>query len=64
MLNNLFEPNFSTKSTGMGLGLAITKKSLDDMKAGIKFESKIDVGTKAKLNFIPYNSNMVKDLLN
>ncbi|MEZ4690228.1 MAG: ATP-binding protein [Ignavibacteria bacterium] len=31
-LDNLFKPNFSTKSTGMGLGLAITKKSLDDMK--------------------------------
>lgn len=60
MMNNLFEPNFSTKSTGMGLGLAITKKSLDDMKAGIKFESKIDVGTKVLLNFIPYNSKMSK----
>lgn len=47
----LFEPNFSTKSSGMGLGLAITKKSLDDMKANIKFESKLGEGTKVILEF-------------
>ena len=50
-LEKLFEPNFSTKSTGMGLGLAITKKSLDDMGASINFESKIDFGTKVIIKF-------------
>ncbi|MCY7361658.1 MAG: hypothetical protein LH629_06255 [Ignavibacteria bacterium] len=58
MLNNLFEPNFSTKSTGMGLGLAITKKSLDDMKATITFESKIDKGTKVIIKFYPFVENL------
>lgn len=52
ILDKLFEPNFSTKSTGMGLGLAITKKSLDDMKAKISFNSKLGQGTTVIMNFI------------
>lgn len=54
ILGKLFEPNFSTKSTGMGLGLAITKKSLDDMKARISFNSKLGEGTTVVMNFIRY----------
>lgn len=61
MLNNLFEPNFSTKSTGMGLGLAIAKKSLDDMKAVIRFDSKVNEGTKVTLTFIAYNPSDGKE---
>lgn len=45
ILSKLCEPNFSTKSQGMGLGLAITKKTLDDMKASISFESRLGEGT-------------------
>jgi nitrogen fixation/metabolism regulation signal transduction histidine kinase len=55
ILDKLFEPNFSTKSTGMGLGLAITKKSLDDMKAKISFNSKLGSGTTVIMNFIRYD---------
>ncbi len=51
ILNNMFEPNFSTKSTGMGLGLAITKKTLDDMKAEISFQSEKGKGTHVTLKF-------------
>jgi two-component system, NtrC family, nitrogen regulation sensor histidine kinase NtrY len=51
ILNKLCEPNFSTKSQGMGLGLAITKKTLDDMKASILFESKVNAGTTVTVRF-------------
>ena len=54
VLENLFEPNFSTKSSGMGLGLAISKKSIDDMKAKISYESSPGSGTKVTLRFNIY----------
>lgn len=47
----LFEPYFSTKSSGMGLGLVITKKILDDMKAHIKVNSSRSQGTEVEINF-------------
>lgn len=51
VMNKLFTPDFSTKIRGMGLGLAITKKSLDDMGADIKIESKVNFGTNVFLKF-------------
>jgi nitrogen fixation/metabolism regulation signal transduction histidine kinase len=51
----LFTPNFSTKGAGMGLGLAITKKSLDDMAAIINFTSKENIGTTVEIIFKVYN---------
>jgi len=56
-LKKIFEPNFSIKSSGMGLGLAITKKSLDDMKARIDIKSKFNIGTKVTLYFNIYRKN-------
>lgn len=47
----LFEPYFSTKSSGMGLGLVITKKILDDMKAKIIVQSSPSKGTEVEINF-------------
>jgi len=41
----LFQPNFSTKTDGMGLGLAITKKAIDDLGGSIVVESEVGKGT-------------------
>ena len=43
--DKLFVPSFTTKSSGMGLGLAITKRIIENFKGVIWFESNPDVGT-------------------
>jgi nitrogen fixation/metabolism regulation signal transduction histidine kinase len=50
-MSKLFEPYFSTKSSGMGLGLVITKKILDDMKAKIYVKSESGKGTEVEILF-------------
>ncbi|MBX3102241.1 MAG: HAMP domain-containing histidine kinase [Bacteroidetes bacterium] len=42
----IFEPNFSTKTSGMGLGLAITKRMVEAMDGDIRFESTVGEGTR------------------
>ncbi|HSE97724.1 MAG TPA: ATP-binding protein [Blastocatellia bacterium] len=41
----IFEPYFSTKKSGFGLGLAVTKKIVDDHKGSIDVQSQVDGGT-------------------
>jgi two-component system nitrogen regulation sensor histidine kinase NtrY len=43
--DRLFEPSFTTKSSGMGLGLAITKRIIENFKGDIWFESTREEGT-------------------
>ena len=43
--DKLFMPNFTTKSTGMGLGLAITKNIIELTGGTIRFDSVENVGT-------------------
>lgn len=43
---NIFEPNFTTKSGGMGLGLAISKRVMESVGGTIDFVSNPDVGTE------------------
>jgi signal transduction histidine kinase len=45
----LFEPNFSTKSEGMGLGLAISKQTIVDLSGRIDIESTVGKGTRVKI---------------
>ena len=41
----VFVPNFSTKTSGMGLGLAISRKIIETAKGSIHFTSEKDKGT-------------------
>lgn len=43
--NRIFSPNFSTKNSGMGLGLAISKKIIEQSGGKISFSSKLNEGT-------------------
>jgi nitrogen fixation/metabolism regulation signal transduction histidine kinase len=43
--DKIFMPNFTTKSTGTGLGLAMVKKIVEYFGGSIWFDSKVDAGT-------------------
>lgn len=46
MQQKIFEPNFSTKTNGMGLGLTMVKKMIEGYGGEISLQSQIGVGTK------------------
>lgn len=45
-LEQIFEPNFTTKSSGMGLGLTMVKKMIEEYKGEISVKSEEGRGTK------------------
>jgi signal transduction histidine kinase len=45
----IFEPYFSTKQTGFGLGLAVTKTIVEEHKGTIEVESEVNRGTTFKV---------------
>ncbi|MCO5937013.1 ATP-binding protein [Mucilaginibacter sp. RB4R14] len=51
MREKIFEPNFTTKSSGTGLGLAFVKNSIENASGKVWFETTIDVGTTFYLSF-------------
>jgi signal transduction histidine kinase len=54
-IDRMFEPNFTTKSSGMGLGLAITKKIVEGAGGRIWFETQKDQGTTFFIEWPLYN---------
>jgi len=44
-LSKIFEPNYTTKKTGAGFGLAIAKHVIEEQNGTISISSKVDVGT-------------------
>ncbi|MEY2924340.1 MAG: hypothetical protein RLZZ337_888 [Bacteroidota bacterium] len=50
LYKKVFVPNFSTKNSGMGLGLAICKKIVESAKGNISFISELDKGTTFEVN--------------
>ena len=51
LLEKIFIPNFTTKSNGMGLGLAIAKSIVDTMGGTIEVESQVGKGSTFTLLF-------------
>jgi len=52
----VFEPSFTTKSTGMGLGLAMSQNIIEGLKGKIWFETKAEKGTTFFIS-LPKKSN-------
>jgi signal transduction histidine kinase len=57
ILAHIFEPLYSTKSFGVGLGLPAVKKILEEHKGGIKVYTEINKGTRM-LMWIPVTSEL------
>ncbi len=49
----IFTPNFTTKSSGTGLGLAFVKQALENMGGNISYRTQLNKGTTFYIN-IPY----------
>lgn len=47
----IFTPNFTTKSSGSGLGLAMVKSSMIGFEGDVRFDSEMDKGTTFYLEF-------------
>lgn len=52
--NRIFEPKFTTKTSGMGLGLGIIKNIIESYKGKIWFETEIGKGTTFYVKFPVY----------
>ena len=50
-LNNVFDPFYTTKTTGTGLGLPIVKSIIENHNGVIKIESEKDKGTSVIVRF-------------
>jgi nitrogen fixation/metabolism regulation signal transduction histidine kinase len=50
-ISRIFEPKFTTKSSGMGLGLGIIKNIIENYKGTITFESEFGKGTTFTVSF-------------
>ncbi|MGI4751016.1 MAG: ATP-binding protein [Janthinobacterium lividum] len=56
---SIFQPNFTTKSSGTGLGLAFIKNAIENAGGKIWFESEIDIGTTFFLLFPSASKNFL-----
>ena len=51
----IFEPNFTSKNSGMGLGLTMVRKMVEDYQGQITVKSEVGVGTKFVIS-LPSNT--------
>lgn len=54
IIDRIFEPNFTSKSSGMGLGLAMVRKMIEDYHGEIVVKSEVGFGTKFTIS-LPAN---------
>ena len=54
--SNIFSPNFTTKSSGTGLGLAMCKSIVEQQKGTIDFETETGKGTTFRIR-LPLNKS-------
>lgn len=57
--DRIFQPNFSTKNSGMGLGLAICKKIIEQIDGNITFESEVNKGSTFHVILPVYKSEIL-----
>ena len=55
-IHRIFEPKFTTKSSGMGLGLGIIKNIIENYKGSIDFETEYGKGTRFTVSLPIINS--------
>ena len=53
--DKIFSPNFTTKNSGMGLGLALVKNIIESSEGKIWFESTVNVGTTFFISLPVFN---------
>ena len=56
----IFEPNFTSKSGGMGLGLTMVRKMVEDYKGDISVNSEVGKGTIFTIS-LPNNLTSIKN---
>ncbi|WP_235616175.1 PAS domain-containing sensor histidine kinase [Lysinibacillus parviboronicapiens] len=61
-IQNLFQPFYTTKSTGTGLGLAFVKKVVEEHEGVIDVNSEIQKGTCFHMQFPIYTFNQIDSL--
>lgn len=61
MREKLFSPSFTTKTSGMGLGLSIVKNIVENFSGKIWFKTEIGVGTSFFLEIPIYESDELKE---
>ncbi|KQR93847.1 histidine kinase [Chryseobacterium sp. Leaf180] len=55
MFERIFEPNFTSKNSGMGLGLSMVRKMVEDYRGQISLQSEIGKGSTFTITF-PVNT--------
>jgi len=62
ILKNIFEPFNTTKKDGVGLGLAISRRIIEQHKGEIKIESEFGIGTTVRIK-LPQSADKLEEVV-